>query len=131
KPSSFEPGDFAGVAEGLGFFAGSAFSLRVGFGVVSPESLFFFGVSFSGSVFFLGVGVLSGSDFGLFLLAGVTSSPSSPVFLGDNFALGFGVGDSSSSSPEGVFFGRGVLVGSGVSVGFAFGFGVGVAFFFV
>jgi hypothetical protein len=130
KPSGFEPGDFAGVADGLGVLAGSAFSIR-----------FAFGVSFSGSVFFFEVGVLSGSDFGLFWLEGVslvfafgfgvTSSSWSLLFLADDFAFGLGVGDSSSSSPEGVFFGRGVFVGSGVSVGFAFGFGVGVAFFFV
>ncbi|MEY2577680.1 MAG: hypothetical protein QOI49_504 [Verrucomicrobiota bacterium] len=117
KPSSL---DFDGVAEGLGDLAGSVLSVRLGFGV-----------SFSDSVFFFGVGDLSASALGLFLLAGVslalafgfgvTSSSSSPDFLlGDFDAFGFGVGDVSSSSPfAGVFF------------GFGFGVGVGVAFFFV
>ena len=120
-----------GVAEGLGDFPGSGLSVRFGF-------------SFSDSGFFVEVGDFSDSGFGLFLLAGVspafafgfgvTSSSSLPLFLGDDFALGFGVGDSSSASPAGIFFARGVFVGSGVSVGFVFAFvfgaGVGVAFFF-
>lgn len=117
KPSSFV---FGGVAEGLEVLAASAFSIRFGLGV-----------SFSGSVFFFGVGDLSASALGLFLLAGVSlalafglgvtssSSSLSPDFLpGDFDAFGFGVGDVSSSS-AGVFF------------GFGFGVGVGVAFFFV
>jgi hypothetical protein len=119
KPSGL---DFDGVAEGLGDLPGSVLSVRFGFGV-----------SFSDSVFFFGVGDLSASALGLFLLAGVplalavafgfgvTSSSSSPDFLPGGFdAFGFGVGDASSSSLfAGVFF------------GFGFGVGVGVAFFFV
>ena len=111
-----------GRGAGRGTGEASAGELK-GFGVLAAG----LGV-FAGSVFFFGVGDLSGSAFGLFLLAGVslalllgfgvTSSSSSPDFLpGDFVAFGFGVGDVSSSS-AGVFF------------GFGFGVGVGVAFFF-
>jgi hypothetical protein len=143
KPSSLEDGDLTGAAEGpgVGVLTGSARSVRLGFGVASSGSVFFFGVSFSDAVFFLGVEDLSASVFELFLVAGtsplfafglgVTSSSSSSAFFADDFVLGFGLGDaSSSSSPDGVFLGRGVFVRSGLSVAFGFGFGVGVAFFF-
>ena len=99
---------FGVVADGLGVFTDSAFSVRFSFGVGD----------FSVSVFFFFAGGAVSLAFGF----GVTSSSSSPDFLPGVFdAFGFGVGDSSSSSsPAGVFF------------GFAFGFavGVGVAFFF-
>jgi hypothetical protein len=107
KPSSF---DLGGVADGLGVFAGSAFSVRFGFGVASSDSVFFFG-----DALFL----LAGVSVALALGFGVASSSSSAVFFAGDF-FGFGVGESSSSpSLAGVFF------------DFGFGVGVGVAFFFV
>src|SRR5947207_10045671 len=82
--SAFEPGDFAGVGEGVGDLASSAFSLRFGFGASFSLSIFFWGVAvFSDSVFFPGVGDLLPSD--LVLFAGVSLA----------FAFGFGVTSSS------------------------------------
>jgi hypothetical protein len=99
---------FGVVADGLGVFAGSAFSVRFSFGEGDFSSSAFF--------FFAGVGVADPFAFGF----GVISSSSSPDFLpGDFVVFDFGAGvASSSSSPAGVFF------------VFGFGVGVGVAFFF-
>jgi hypothetical protein len=113
----------------------SAFSVRFAFGAGFSDSFFFGDGDFSGSGLglfllagdFVGSGVSVASAFGLRFGLGVTSSSSSD-FLPSDFAFGFGVGDSSSSA-AGVFFGRGVLVGSGVSVDF--GFALEVVFFFV
>jgi hypothetical protein len=105
KPSSF---DLGGATEGLGVFAGSAFSVRFGFGVASSDSIFFFG-----DALFLLAGVSLALGFGV-----ASSSSPADFFAGDFF--GFGVGESSSSpSLGGVFF------------DFGFGVDVGVAFFFV
>ena len=131
---------FDALGDGPGVLAGSAFSIRFGFGVASSESLFFFGEGdFSASGFGLffapGFFVASGVSLALAFGFGVTSSSSPALFLLGDFAFAFGVGDSSSSfsSAAGLFFGRGDFVGSGVSVGFAFAFalgvGVGLAFF--
>jgi hypothetical protein len=96
----------------VGVFAGSAFSIRFGFGLASSDSGFFLAEGL-----FLVPGVSVALAFGF----GVDSSSSSPDFFpGDFVALGFGVGDSSSSSEAGVFF----------AFGFGVGVGVGDAFFF-
>src|SRR5205085_4611234 len=59
KLSTFEPGDFAGVGEGVGDLASSAFSVRFGFAASFSVSIFFWGVAvLSDSVFFLRVGDL-------------------------------------------------------------------------
>ena len=93
--SGFEIG-----GDGLGDFAGAAFSVCFAFGVASSLSDFFPGVPLA---FAFGFGV---------------SSSSSVDFLDGDF-FGFGVGESSfPSSLAGVFF------------AFVFGVGVGVAFFF-
>lgn len=119
KPSSF---DLGGVAEGLGVFAGSAFSIRFGFGLASSDSDFSFG---DGLFLLAGVSVALAFGFGV-----GSSSSSVDFFAGDFFC--FGVGDSwSSSSRAGVFFDFGLGVGVGVAFFFVFdfrlaGFGVGL-----
>jgi len=123
------------LLSGVGDLAGSAFSVRFGLGVGFSESPFFFGPGdFSGPAFgsfllagaFVGSGVSTVPAFGLRFGFGVTSSSSSPAFLSSAFAFGLGAADSSSSA-AGVFFGRGVLVGSGVGLAF----GLELVFFLV
>ena len=100
------------VGDGLGDFAGTAFSVCLGFGVGSFSD------------FLAGVAVALAFGFG------VTSSSSEDFFAGD--FLGLGVGESSSSSSvAGVFFDFGLGVGVGDTFFFDFDFrlaGLGVGF---
>lgn len=130
------------VGAGVGLLAGSVSSVRFGLGVASSDSIFFLGVgdlSGSGVGLFLdfdfdfGVGDLPrvGAGLGLFFLAGdfVDSGVSS---AGDAFSSSsaafsgeaFDLGVGDWSPSAGLFVA--LVVGSGFAVAFAFAFGVGV-----